>query len=140
MGSRIRLRGGVVDLLRGEFHHAAGVCRLSSRELDLLGYLVAHPGRVVSRQELLTAVWHYHPDSRSRAVDKTMNRLRARVELDSAHPDHLLTVFGDGYRFAPLGEPTPYASAPGLAPELDPFVGRVACWTRCGAPSRTTGW
>jgi predicted ATPase/DNA-binding winged helix-turn-helix (wHTH) protein len=128
MGTRLRLQDTVVDLLRGELVRNGRRIRLSTRELDLLTWLAARPSRLVTRAELLTEVWEHRPDSLSRAVDKTMNRLRAKVERDPAAPRHLLTVFGEGYRFEPIDQSrdrtTPGAPT-NLPTKLDIFVGRT---------------
>lgn len=88
---------------------------LTSREADLLRYLGSNPGRVVPRQELLTEVWGYADAVLSRASDNVVRRLRDKIERDPRRPDHVLTVFGVGYRFEP-GVTTLPASPP-PAPE-----------------------
>lgn len=116
----LALRRGTVDLVRGELQRADGsTASLTTREAELLGFLAQRAGEDVSRDTLLVEVWGHHPDSLSRAVDHTMRRLRAKVELDPAHPHHLLTVHGVGYRFAPL----PRAPAPQSLAGGD-FLGR----------------
>ncbi len=71
---------------------------LQPREVDLLTWFLAHPVRPASREELLREVWGYRAAARTRVVDMTVRRLRARIELDPAQPRHLLTVRGVGYR------------------------------------------
>lgn len=80
----------------GEGGVASG--RLTTKEAELLTYLRDQAPRVVSREELLVQVWGYAPGVNSRAVDKTMNRLRAKVERVPSEPDHLLSEHGAGYR------------------------------------------
>ncbi len=71
---------------------------LRPREFDLLVALVRHAGRVVSRGRLLAEVWGYDAAVVSRTVDTHMLELRRRLEDDPAHPKHLLTLRGTGYR------------------------------------------
>jgi DNA-binding response OmpR family regulator len=77
---------------------------LTLMEADLLRYLLEHPGKIVARKELLENVWHVHEDTDTRAIDNFLVRLRRYLEPDPAHPVHLLTVRGVGYRFVPAGE------------------------------------
>ncbi len=69
---------------------------LTYREFELLQYL-AERARVVRRDELLTAVWHYREDIQTRAVDHAVARLRQKIEPDPHHPLFIHTVHGDGY-------------------------------------------
>lgn len=73
---------------------------LSPKEFALLAYLMSHAGRVRSRDEILRAVWGQDTYLDERTVDVHMRWLRAKVEADPAHPTHLLTVRGVGYKFA----------------------------------------
>ena len=128
MARYLRLNAGTVDLLSGTMTRYGRTLRLSTRELDLLTYLASRPGQVVSRAELLTKVWQYHPDSASRAVAKTLNRLRSKVEVNPRLPDHLMTLVGQGFRFVSLiNEPElpPLDWTPtNLPSDIDRFVGR----------------
>lgn len=101
--STLLLASGTVDLVRGVLQRADGeAVSLTTRECALLDRLARTPGVDVAREALLVEVWGHPADSLSRAVDHTMRRLRSKVELDSARPQHLLTVHGVGYRFVPL--------------------------------------
>lgn len=73
---------------------------LTARELDLLRFLVSHPGRVWSREELLQEVWGWSFGDRS-TVTVHVRRLREKVESDPTNPVRLLTVWGTGYRWEP---------------------------------------
>ncbi|MBX2802226.1 MAG: winged helix-turn-helix domain-containing protein [Myxococcales bacterium] len=104
----LSLEGCVVHLgIQLVVGHDGSRTRLTTREAELLGYLVARPGQTVSRSELLEQVWGYAPSVVSRASDTTLTRLREKVERDPKNPVHLITDFGAGYRFAPLGGPAP---------------------------------
>lgn len=72
---------------------------LTLMEADLLRYLTAHEGEIVSRKDILEQVWRVHEDTDTRAIDNFVVRLRRYIEDDPAHPQHLVTVRGIGYRF-----------------------------------------
>jgi len=85
------------DLL--ELHVRDKVFPLTLMEANLLRYLMEHEGRPVSRKAMLEDVWGLHEDTDTRAIDNFIVRLRRYIEDDPAHPRHLLTVRGVGYRF-----------------------------------------
>ncbi len=71
---------------------------LTPLEFDLLSFLVRHPGRVLSREELLRKVWGYDFLGETRTVDVHVRRLR--MKLGETHP-LIETVTGAGYKFVP---------------------------------------
>ena len=71
---------------------------LTAREFDLLLHFARQPGRVFSRAQLLDAVWGYGHDGYEHTVNSHINRLRAKVEADPSHPEHIVTVWGVGYK------------------------------------------
>jgi DNA-binding response OmpR family regulator len=71
---------------------------LSPHEFELLRYLVAHRGEVVSREQLLRDVWGYSQLSVTRTVDNYIFRLRTHVEPRPHDPRFIVTVHGSGYR------------------------------------------
>lgn len=71
---------------------------LTSTEFRLLTELVQAEGRVVSREQLLAAVWQYDYFGDTRLLDVHISRLRRKVEPDPNQPRHILTVRGNGYR------------------------------------------
>ena len=76
-----------------------GEVELTELEARFLGALFRNQGRVLSRTELLEAVWHLPPDAETRTVDNFVVRMRKYFEPDPGTPVHLLTVRGRGYRF-----------------------------------------
>ncbi len=93
-----RLQAG--DLSLDELRHVAQVGEqtvdLSAREFALLGYLIRHEGQVLTRQQILDAVWGAEPDVYSNVVDLYVHYLRRKLgELGRA--DRLRTVRGVGY-------------------------------------------
>jgi two-component system alkaline phosphatase synthesis response regulator PhoP len=72
---------------------------LTAREFQLLTYLIEHRGVVVSRDELLNAVWGYDASVFTRTVDVHVGVLRQKLETHPRKPRHILTVHGLGYKF-----------------------------------------
>ena len=79
---------------------------LTAREFDLLMYFANHPGRVYTRQQLLDGVWGYGHDGYEHTVNTHINRLRGKIERDPAQPEHILTVWGVGYKLGMEGGKT----------------------------------
>jgi two-component system alkaline phosphatase synthesis response regulator PhoP len=90
-----------VDFERGDVRKDGASVSLAGKELELLHYLVEHRGNVVSREELLEAVWQYQPGVSSRTIDVHVAWLRQKLEENPQTPRHIHTVRGVGYRFAP---------------------------------------
>ena len=72
--------------------------RLTTRELDLLVFLLRHPGIVHSRADLLTQVWGWDFGDHS-TVTVHVKRLRHKIEPIPAEPRRIVTVYGLGYRY-----------------------------------------
>lgn len=72
---------------------------VTSREFDLLWFLVNHPGKVFSRLELLKQVWRFESPGDESTVTVHVRRLRTKIETDPERPRHLKTVWGAGYRW-----------------------------------------
>jgi DNA-binding response OmpR family regulator len=98
-----RLRGGEVELdptNRGLKVRGQSV-QLTAKEFDLLHYLIAHPGEVFSRDDLLDAVWDQTFVGGPATVTVHIRRLREKIERDPSRPSHLKVVWGTGYKFDP---------------------------------------
>ncbi|MCB9758272.1 MAG: winged helix-turn-helix domain-containing protein [Alphaproteobacteria bacterium] len=124
MIDRIPLRDGEVDLAGRVLVRAGRRTRLTAREVEVLRYLVARQGQVVTRDEIEREVWGLHPDVRSEAATVGMRRLRARLEADPQRPVHLHTVRGVGWVFStPAPSPT-LGPRDNLPPVVEPLLGR----------------
>jgi len=75
---------------------------LTPIELRLLLVLSGSPRQVFSREQLLDLVWEHDYLGDSRLVDACVQRLRAKIETDTAEPRYIQTVRGFGYRFGPV--------------------------------------
>ena len=69
------------------------------KEFDLLEILVRNSGRVLTRAQLIDRVWGSDYVGDTKTLDVHIKRLRAKVEADPAHPLHLVTVRGLGYKY-----------------------------------------
>ena len=90
----------LVDFRRFEARKGGHPLKLTRKEFGTLRLLVARAGDVVTRSELLEAVWEYREYPTTRTVDNHLASLRAKIEDDPASPRHLLTIHGVGYKFA----------------------------------------
>jgi DNA-binding response OmpR family regulator len=91
--------GKTIDFGALELRSGETTIHLTLMESELLRHLVRNDGKIVSRKQILEEVWGLHEDTDTRAIDNFVVRLRRYVEDDPAHPRHLLTVRGVGYRF-----------------------------------------
>ena len=78
---------------------------LTAFEFKLIRFFLNNPDRVITREELMSAVWEYNGSSFTRTVDNQILKLRQRLEDNPADPAHFCTVHGVGYRFLPKWEP-----------------------------------
>ena len=94
-----RARGVIIERDSRQAYLNGEMLELRGKEFDLLAQLAQHPGRVYTREELLERVWGYDFEGDVRIVDVYIRKLRERIELNSAHPEYIQTVWGVGYRF-----------------------------------------
>ena len=88
-----------IDFRHHEATKSGRTIALSSREVLLMAYLVAHRGGVLTREQLLDAVWGYDNMPFTRTVDTHVAKLRKKIEDDPANPRHLITLHRLGYKF-----------------------------------------
>lgn len=96
--------GLVIDTEKRTVMHHGRPVSLTAKEFDLLLQFASHPGRVYTRMELLNLVWGYGYEGYEHTVNSHINRLRAKIEENPAHPRYILSVRGVGYKFAEPGE------------------------------------
>jgi two-component system alkaline phosphatase synthesis response regulator PhoP len=90
-----------VDFGRREVSRAGVVLNLAAKELQLLRLLINHRGQVLSRERLLSRVWHEQPFIGPRTVDVHIAWLRQKLEESPQTPRYIVTVRGEGYSFEP---------------------------------------
>ncbi len=89
-----------IDLLSRRAWRGEERVELSSREFALLEYFMRHQGQVLSRQQILSAIWEYDFDPGSNVVDVYVRHLRNKID-SPGEPSLIETVRGAGYRFEP---------------------------------------
>jgi len=72
---------------------------LSKRELKLIQYFHEHPGEVLSRDDILNAIWGINYFGTTRTLDQHIVQLRKKIEKDPSKPYFITTVHGVGYRY-----------------------------------------
>ncbi len=86
-----------LDLVRHEASRAGRVIELTAKEFALLEYLMRHPGQVLSRTQIINAVWRYDLEALSNVVDIYIHYLRDKIDQGFPHP-LIKTVRGVGYK------------------------------------------
>ena len=99
----VRFRFGTAEIDTRRFRATRGNKRfdLTAREVALLHYFQARPDEVLSRDELLNAVWGIEYYGTTRTLDQHIAQLRKKVESDPTRALHIVTVHGVGYRYCP---------------------------------------
>jgi two-component system alkaline phosphatase synthesis response regulator PhoP len=93
-----RLGSIVVDARKCKVTRADRHVNLTSREFQLLRYLVEHRGITVSREELLSQVWGHIPGTLTRTIDMHIASLRQKLEVNPKRPEMIITVPLMGYK------------------------------------------
>ena len=101
--TEIRAAGVVIDEASYTARVNGAPLNLTFKEFELLKYLAQHPGRVFTRQQLLTEVWGYDYYGGTRTVDVHVRRLRAKLGAD--HENLISTVRNVGYRLTLVRHP-----------------------------------
>lgn len=89
-----------LDLDRFEVKVRGEIIDLTLREFEVLKFLAAQPGQVITRETLLEKVWGYEYYGDIRTVDVTVRRIREKIEKDTSNPKILITKRGVGYYIA----------------------------------------
>jgi two-component system response regulator RegX3 len=103
--SDVQLGSVVVNFARRSVTEDDSPIHLSRREFDLLDVLLAPPGQVRTRDELIDLLWPHRDLSDSRTLDTHVHRLRSKLEPDPSNPRFIVTVRGVGFRIDPEGAP-----------------------------------
>ena len=88
----------VIDQLEHKVLKEGKEIALTRLEFDLLATLAKEPGRVFTREALLSEVWGYQHAADTRLVNVHVQRLRSKIESDADNPEYVLTVRGVGYK------------------------------------------
>ncbi len=100
-GTGDTLRFGVVEVHFDKHEAFRGGTRvdLTGKEFEVLRLLARHRGEIVTRERLLDEVWGYEHYPTTRTVDNHILRLRQKLEENPSDPRHILSVYGEGYKF-----------------------------------------
>jgi two-component system alkaline phosphatase synthesis response regulator PhoP len=88
-----------VDFSHFKIRHGGKEWDLTSLEAEILKYFLSRPGEVVKRNDLLEKVWGYEKFPTTRTIDNHILKLRKKIEDDPSHPEHILSIYGEGYKF-----------------------------------------
>ena len=97
----LRIADITLDRTSHEVSVGARMVSLTPSEFNLLALLMANPGRVYARQDLLVELQGTSFEGVERTIDVHIRNLRSKIEPDPANPYYIETVFGVGYRFCP---------------------------------------
>ena len=92
-----------IDVQAHQITRAGKQISLTRLEFDLLVALAKEPGRVFTRDALLSEVWGYRHSTDTRLVNVHVQRLRSKIEHDAEHPEIVVTVRGVGYKAGVMG-------------------------------------
>jgi DNA-binding response OmpR family regulator len=88
-----------LDFDRGELRKSGVPVELTATEFKLLSVLARAEGRILTRGQLMDAVWGVNTFASERIVDNHIANLRRKIEEDNVNPQHLKNIRGLGYRF-----------------------------------------
>ena len=92
-----------IDVQAHQVLRAGKQIQLTRLEFDLLVALAKEPGRVFTRDALLSEVWGYRHSTDTRLVNVHVKRLRSKIEHDAEHPEIVITIRGVGYKAGVMG-------------------------------------
>jgi DNA-binding response OmpR family regulator len=97
----LRFRELEIDTRTREVRADGRRVELTPKEFDLLHFMASNPRTVFNRLYLLDQLWDASFDGDPSTVTVHVRRLREKIEPDPSNPQHLVTVWGAGYRFEP---------------------------------------
>lgn len=97
--SVLRFAAVAVDFDKHEATRHGKRIDLTGKEFEVLRLLARHRGQIVTRDRLLNEVWGYEAYPTTRTVDNHILRLRQKLEENPSDPRHILSIYGEGYKF-----------------------------------------
>ena len=98
-GGKLRFADAELDFDKHEATRRGRRIELTGKEFEVLKFLAKHRGEIVTRDRLLEEVWGYDSFPTTRTVDNHILRLRQKFEPNPSDPRHILSVYGEGYKF-----------------------------------------
>jgi len=99
---RLSAHGLELDPARRKLVVSGRVVAVTRQEFSLIYLLASHPGIVFTRARLLARIWQGQTYVTDRSIDALVKRVRRKIEADPSSPELIVTVWGDGYKFADL--------------------------------------
>jgi len=96
---RLEFKDLVIDVNERRVFRSGAEVDLTHTEFDLLSFLAASAGKVLSREKILNTIWGYEYPIETRVIDVHIRNLRRKIEATPARPNYILAVPGIGYRF-----------------------------------------
>jgi DNA-binding response OmpR family regulator len=96
--AKMRIEGVEVDFTTYNASREGQPVSMTPKEFEILRFLWEHRNQTVSRDLLLTNVWGYDESVSTRTIDNFIVKLRQKLEKDPAHPKHIVTIHGTGYK------------------------------------------
>jgi DNA-binding response OmpR family regulator len=97
----IHVGAAVVYPKRHELTRKGKTWSLSFYEVELIRVLNERAGQPVTREELLEKIWGVSGHASTRSVDNFIVKLRKKIEENAAEPEHIVTIYGTGYKLLP---------------------------------------
>jgi DNA-binding response OmpR family regulator len=101
VGDELRVGTAVVYPRRHELVRKGKTHSLSFYEVELIRVLYERAGEPVSREDLLEKIWGMSGHASTRSVDNFIVKLRKKIEENAAKPEHIVTIYGTGYKLIP---------------------------------------
>jgi len=99
-GDKIELKGLVWDGERHELQFNEKDIRLTPKEFSMIGYVMKHPDRVFSREQLIELIWGFDSETEGRTIDSHVRNIRDKTRhVGFPIDEHFLTVWGVGYKW-----------------------------------------
>ncbi len=99
---KLEFPGLEVDLFRHQVFSGGNQVELTAKEFEVLSLLASSPGRVYSREQIMSHLWDGDFFGEPRAADVHVQHIRSKIEPDPKNPRYVQTVRGMGYRFAEI--------------------------------------
>jgi DNA-binding response OmpR family regulator len=97
--NRLEFRDLIIDVNERRIYKSDREVELTHTEFDLLTFLAANAGKVLSREKILNSIWGYEYPIETRVIDVHIRNLRRKIETQPSRPYYILAVPGIGYRF-----------------------------------------
>ena len=88
-----------IDLNLKDFYLDDELIELTPTEFGIIKYLIENANKLVKRKEIVKTVWGYDYLMDTKLVDVNISRLRKKIEKDPSNPEHLKTIWGEGFTF-----------------------------------------